>query len=213
MLAFLLAPENIAFSAAFVLMALIGLMEVFGLGAGLIGDVDVGVDAEIDADADISAAGSVLQWLNLGRLPLLAFLVVLLTSFALTGLIAQRLLLGATGMLLPLVIAAPAAFVASLPVTRVLSAGLARIMPRDETTAVSLDSLVGRLATIVLGTAGHQSPAEARVRDRHGQTHYIMVEPDRPEVTFKQTETVLLVRRSGSTFYAIRPDSDALSSG
>ncbi|MEM7571107.1 MAG: YqiJ family protein [Pseudomonadota bacterium] len=211
MLTLFFAPENVAFTAALALMVVIGLVEALGLGAGLAADVDVG--AEVDIDADTSAAGSVLQWLNVGRLPFLAFLVVALTSFGLIGLIGQRALLGISGYMLPALIAVPAAFVAALPVTRVLSAGLARILPRDETTAVGLDTLIGRMATIVLGSATQGNAAQAKVRDQHGQTHYLMVEPDRPEVTFSENETVLLVRRSGSTFFAIRSDSDALSVG
>ncbi|MEM6834408.1 MAG: YqiJ family protein [Sphingomonadales bacterium] len=211
MLELFFAQENVAFTAALALMIVIGLVEALGLGAGLSADIDL--DADVDVDADVSAAGSVLQWLNVGRLPFLAFLVVALTSFGMIGLIGQRILFGATGMMLPAMVAVPAAFFAGLPVTRILSAGLARILPKDETTAVGLDTLIGRMATIVLGSASNGNPAQAKVRDQHGQTHYVMVEPDRTAVTFDQSETVLLVRRSGSTFFAIRAESDALSAG
>ena len=45
--------------------------------------------------------------------------------------------------------------------------------------------LVGRMATIVLGTARQGSPAQAKVRDQHGQTHYVMLEPDEDGASFQ----------------------------
>ena len=55
------------------------------------------------------------------------------------------------------------------------------MIPKDETTAVSDASLVGRVGTIVIGTASAGRPAETRVHDEHGTTHYIMVEPEGPD--------------------------------
>jgi len=87
---------------------------------------------------------------------------------------------------------------------------VARIMPRDETSAVSRDSLVGRVAVIVTGEAAHNSAAQARVRDEHGQVHYVMVEPDNAADTFKQGSSVLLVRHAGAKYFAIHNTSASL---
>ena len=79
----------------------------------------------------------------------------------------------------------PAAFFATLPIVRILGAGLARLIPQDQTYAVSFDSLVGRIATIVTGTARQGYPAQAKVPNEHGQTLYVMVEPDTEGMTFQ----------------------------
>ena len=90
--------------------------------------------------------------------------------------------------------------------------GLARIMPGDETTAVSLDSLVGRRGTITIGTARRGSPAQARVKDIHGQPHYVMVEPYDDAHALVEGDTVRLDRREGNIFIALaRADGTASS--
>jgi hypothetical protein len=102
-------------------------------------------------------------------------------------------------------IAGPVAALAALPVTGVGARGLARIMPQDETTAVSLDTLVGKRGTITVGTARAGSPAQARVRDIHGQPHYVMVEPHDENHPIAEGEEVLLIRRDGNIFIGLGP--------
>ena len=192
MLGFLFSGDNVPFTAALVLMLLIGAAELAGLGAGLAGDGDAPGDA------------SLLQWLNLGRLPLLMLLVVYLLCFGLGGLILQRLAAAVFGQPAPWFLAAPLAVAAALPATRAAGRLFARFLPTEETTAVGRDTLVGRIAVIVTGEATSGSPAQARTRDGHGQPHYVMVEPDEPDETFAQGENVVLVRRAGATFFAVR---------
>ena len=186
MLDFIAAPENLPFSVALLVMLLIGLVEAVGLGAGAV---------HLDVDADMDGGGDLLGWLGVGRIPLLMVLVVFLAIFGLAGLTIQQV----AGPL-SLWIAAPAAAVAALPLTGICARGLGRIMPRDETTAVSLDSLVGKRGTITIGTARAGSPAQARVKDVHGQTHYVMVEPHEADHPIGEGQTVLLIRRDGNLF-------------
>ena len=77
------------------------------------------------------------------------------------------------------------------------------VMPKDETTAVTLDTLVGRVATVTLGTATAERPAEARVNDEHGTTHYVRVIPEAGRQALPQGTQVLLVRQEGNCFVAI----------
>lgn len=200
---FLTSANNVAFVAALVLMLLIGLVEVLGFGGGL------AAGESLDTDGQIGGV-SALSWLNVGRLPLLMLIVVFLFSFGVTGLIGQRILFGATGGTAPVYLAGPAAFLVALPVTRAFSRFIARIMPRDETTAVSRDSLIGRVAVIVTGEARQRHAAQARVRDEHGQAHYVMVEPDNAGDIFPQGASLLLVRRAGATYFAIHNNSASL---
>lgn len=191
MLEFLTAPDNLPFAVALALMLMIGAVEAIGLGVGAI-------DTDVHGDA-----GDLLAWLGLGRLPLLMVLVVLLALFGLIGLAGQQIADAVLGTTLAPWIAAPAALVAALPLTGMVARGLARIMPQDETTAISLDDLVGRRATITVGTARSGSPARASVRDRHGQVHYVMVEPTDERQAVGEGGIVLLVRREGDHFIGL----------
>lgn len=197
MLDFLLAPQNLPFAVALAVMLLIGAAEAIGLGAGA-----VDLDADVDAGGD---GGDLLGWLGVGRVPLLIVLVVLLALFGLIGLAGQKLAAALTGGPLPLWLGAALAFVAALPLTGVCARALARILPQDETTAVSRDKLLGKRAEVLVGEARRGSPARARVRDVHGQVHYVMIEPTHDDVALSEGATVLLVRREGDTFFGL-PD-------
>ncbi|HYW15479.1 MAG TPA: YqiJ family protein [Allosphingosinicella sp.] len=190
MLEIIAAPANLPFAVALLVMLMIGAVEALGLGASAV---------HLDAHADIHADGDLLGWLGIGRVPLLMLLVVFLALFGLSGLAIQEF----AGPL-DLWIAVPAAVAAALPLTGLGARGLARIMPGDETTAVSLDSLVGRRGTITVGTARRGSPAQARVCDIHGQPHYVMVEPYDDDHAIGEGETVRLDRRDGNIFVAVR---------
>jgi membrane protein implicated in regulation of membrane protease activity len=188
MLEIFAAPANLPFSVALLVMLMIGAVEALGLGASA---------AHLDVGADVDG-GDLLGWLGVGQVPLLILLVVFLAIFGLAGLAIQQF----AGPL-PLWIATPAAAAAALPLTGLGSRGLARIMPRDETTAVSLDSLVGRKGTITVGTARRGSPAQARVSDVHGQVHYVMVEPYDDSHAIAEGETVRLDSREGHIFIGL----------
>jgi hypothetical protein len=203
---FLFSGDNVPFMASLVLMLLIGAVEALGLGGGLA----AGDGLDLDGDVNVETP-SLLSWINVGRLPLLMLIVVFLFAFGMTGLIGQRLVAALVGAPAAWWLASPLAFAVALPATRVFGRLVARVMPRDETTAVSRDSLVGRVAAIVTGEARAASAAQARVRDAHGQVHYIMVEPDNAEDVFVQGASVVLVRHAGATFYAIHNSSASLA--
>lgn len=194
MAAFLFATENIVFVSAIVLMLLIGAVQAIGIA----GDFDL----DIHGDADLLGWLG-LGWLGLGRLPLLMLLAIFLALFGMIGLIGQHLLLDFAGAMLSPLIAAPAAFLASLPLTGFAARSLAPLLPRDQSSAVPLDALTGSFARIVTGVARSGSPARARVEDVYGQAHYVMVEPDNAGQTLEEGETILLVRREDHVFRAI----------
>lgn len=200
MLAFLMAPENLPFAVALVLMLMIGAVEAVGLGLGA-----VDLDADVDAHGDF---GDLLAWLGFGRIPLLMTIVVLLALFGLIGITIQQLAADLTGAPLSAWIAAPAALVAALPLTGLSARRLARILPQDETTAIPLDDLVGRRATITVGIARTGSPARACVRDHHGLAHYVMVEPTDDRQSVGEGGSLLLVRREGNVFIGLAEDQD-----
>ncbi len=198
MLDFFLAPENLPFSVALLVMLLIGLVEAIGLGAGA-----AHLDVHADGDTDL------LGWLGLGEVPLLILIVVFLALFGMIGITIQQVAAALAGVPMAPWNAAALAFVASLPLLGVSARALARILPRDETTAVGLDNLLGKRATVTVGVARRGSPAQARVRDVHGQVHHVMMEPNGDQDAVAQGETVLLVRREGNLFIGLI-DGDAL---
>ena len=201
-LQFLLAPENLPFAVALLLMLMIGAAEAIGLGFGA-----AGTDGHFDGDG-----GDLLGWLGVGRIPLLMVIVVLLALFGLIGITLQQGAAALLGAPLSPWIAGPAAFVAALPLTGITARALARILPGDETTAVGLESLIGRRATIVVGAASRGCPARASVRDVYGQVHYVMVEPTDDRQSVPEGGTVLLVRREGDIFIGLAEGGDALFS-
>ena len=202
-----LAPESWPFLVATIVLLALTLLEGLSLLAGF--SASHWFDSLLP-EAPGGGFDSVLGWLHVGKVPVLVLLVLFLAGFAIAGFALNMVAQALTGGGLPALVTAPAAFVAALPVVRGGGAALARVIPKDETFAVSLDSLVGRVAAVVSGTARPGFPAQAKVTTEHGQTLYVMVEPDSAEQTFTSRDSVLLVRRvSGTRFHAIpnpRPD-------
>jgi hypothetical protein len=143
-----------------------------------------------------------LGWLHVGRVPALALLVIFLAAFAMTGFALNMVVHRLLDLWVPVWMSIPIAAVAGLPVVRIVGAGVARLVPSDESYAVTLDSLVGRVATVLGGTASNGYPAEAKVLNQHGQTLYITVEPDTAEAIFEAGASVLLVRQIAGTRFA-----------
>ncbi|WP_240220632.1 YqiJ family protein [Rheinheimera hassiensis] len=220
MLSLMLASENLAFSIALVLMIMIAVLEGVAalLGAGmssalesLLPESELSPHTEVgQVDAD-TALSRFLGWLRIGEVPLLMLLVIFLFSFGLLGILLQGLFQALTGWLAPGWLAVPLVFVASLPLVRLGGGVLQAVMPRDETTAVTEDSLLGRIAVITLGTARQNYPAEARVKDQHGYTHYLQLEPDAEGDEFLQGTEVLLLSRQGAVYKGIKNINPHLS--
>lgn len=195
----LLADYNLPFAVALVLMALLGLVQVIGL-AGHWGHLHADIDAHGDVDG---FADGLLSFLGIGRVPFMVWLVLFLLVFALLGVGIQALAGDLLGAPLDRWVAAAIAGGAGLPVTGLFVRPIAAILPSDESTAVGLDSLVGRRAKIVTGRATIGNPARAEVRDHHGQPHYVMVEPHEGGSEMLEGDEVLLVRREGEAFYGV----------
>jgi hypothetical protein len=196
-----LAPELWPYALATGLLVAVAVTEALALLIGM--STLHWHDGAVTEQPD-GFAGEVLGWLHIGRVPILVILVIFLTTFAVVGFAAQFVAKFAIGYFMPLPVASGVALVAGVCGVRFFGAALGKIIPKDETTAVPDASLVGRIGTIVIGTARVGRPAEARLRDEHGGTHYVMVEPEEPDQTFASGESVLLVRHlSGRRFHAI----------
>lgn len=230
MIDFLFAPENVPFMIALGVMLVLGLIEgvtaVLGLGVSSFidsmlpdpdFDFDIDVDADVDAGdfdlGDLESHGPLMRllgWFRIGRVPVLILLVLYLFSFGFLGLLLQSFMVGSVGFMLSPWMAVWPPFIAALFIVHFVGGLLARVLPKDETEAVSERKFIGRVACITLGRATVGSPAQARLRDSFGQSHYVMVQPDTEGVTFEQGENVLLVSREGAVFRAIANPSEAL---
>lgn len=204
-------PSNLIFSVSLSLMLLLGVLECLLLivGSSSQGFLDQFVPdqlieaphSEFDVQVDHDAFVQLLDWLYLGRIPMLVWLIIFLTIYALTGFILQSIFYSFSTHYFPLWIAAPACLILCMPLVRIFSAGMAKILPKDETTAIHSDELIGRTAIIILGEARLNYPAQARVKDQFGQSHYILVEPE-TDIIFSQGQEVLLSERTSMGFRA-----------
>jgi len=204
-------PSNIVFSIALMLCLFIGLLELILLLLGgsssfleqFLPDSLTNVDhADVSLEQSDHFLTQLLEWLYLGKVPLLIWLVIFLTVYALTGLILQDVFYQLTGQYLSAWIIAPACLFLCMPLVRYSAALIAKIIPKDETTAIQTDDLIGRTAHIILGDAKPNSPAQAKVKDQFGQTHYVLVEPEL-DIVFHQGQQVILTQRTKIGFQAV----------
>jgi len=209
---FMLMPENFPFSVALMILIMIAILEGAGslFGASLSNvisaffpslDVDVAIEGpDIDSPHALSR---LLSWLRIGKVPILILFIIFLAAFGITGLMLQKICFSLTGFLLPAIMMSVPAFATALPLTRFWGGIFQKILPKDETAAVSRGSFVGRTAILTLGNAHYNNPAQGKVKDSFGMHHYIMIEPDDKSETFIQGQNVLLIRDDGIKFYAI----------
>jgi hypothetical protein len=195
------APETLPFGVSLALIVGITVLEGLGMmlsmsPSHLLDDVlpDVHGDTGLDR---------VLGWLHLGRVPSLVLLVLFLTGYTLFGYSLQIVTNGLSGHYLPAWVAGLLAVPSGMVTVRVLGALIVHIIPRDETSAVSELSLVGRAGVVSAGAARRGLAAQARVRDTHGRTHYLMVEPDLDDEVFEEGAQVLIVRKAGAFYRCI----------
>lgn len=207
-----LDSNNLAFSIALAIMIIIAILEGLGtiLGFGFSSMLEnlipeINLDTSIDADIGTSGALSkFFGWLRIGKVPALMLLIVFLFCFGVIGLFIQLIIKQNFGFFIPFLIIIPIVFVLSIPFVRLFGGGVEKIMPKDETTAVSDKSLIGRVATITMGKAKVNYSTEAKVKDQHGFTHYIRVEPESDEFEFERGDEVLLVSMTSNIYRAIK---------
>ena len=211
----LTAPANLPFAIALGFVAALALLQVVALLLGGpigIGDgdfdanLDLDLDGDIDGDLDLDSDGGLagaLDWLGVGKLPLSILLTLWAAGFGLSGLAIQEFALSATGARLPMLLPSLLALGLSFPILKISGAILRPIIPRDETEAVTTQSLLGSEGEIVVGTARRGRPAQARVRDKWGNAHYVQVEPDSDVDEFAAGAKVLLLKRTDNVFRVI----------
>ena len=208
-------PAFAPFTIALLLMVLMAVLEAGSLafGASVSGLLDDAFDGPDVPDAHPGLLDSFFGWLGFGRVPAMVLLAALLLCFGVIGITLQHLWHSMFGAYLLSFLLAPVAAVASLFPTRWIARLIQRFLPKEESDAVSTESFVGKIAIILRGEAEPGRPAEAKLKDQHGASHYLLVEPDEADARFLAGAEVLIVAKTGAVFKAIMNPSAALTSG
>lgn len=196
----LTAPETWPFGAS--LAVLVGLSIIEGAGLLLAHSPSQMLDSLLPDMPD--GADGTLGWLHVGKVPLLVLLILFLSGFALAGYVLQASVQSFSGVLMPAWLASIPAFLMGISTVKGIGGVLAKIIPQDESSAVSEQTLIGRTGVVIQGIARDGMAAQAKVRDSYGRSHYVMVEPDLMEETFDEGSDILLVKKVGARFKCIR---------
>jgi hypothetical protein len=197
----LTADQNLPFGIGFALIVGIAVIE----GVGMLVSISPSnfLDNLVPDVAGDSGLDRVLGWLHLGKVPALVILLLFLTGYTVFGYSLQMVSHGLFGHYLPVWIAGLLAVPSGLATVRGLGALVAHIIPRDETSSVSEQTLLGRVGVIVTGAAKRGLAAQARVKDSLGRSHYLMVEPDLDDEVLDEGTHVLIVRKVGAFYRCI----------
>lgn len=205
MLDMLLSPNGFPFAIALGLFAGLLALELIALvvGGSLFAfDMDADVDIDVDTEIDLDGDASFLTWLGLGEVPFIMWFASLLAGFGLSGVLIQTGAVALFGAPLPAWGAALAAGIPGLLFAREVGTLILRFLPRTETSAVPRSQLGRRTGTVTQGTAREDSPAQARVRDRHGNLQYIRVIPAQGEDPIPQGSEIQVLTEKNGVFRA-----------
>ena len=160
----------------------------------------INIDSDFDVSSEPSGFVKLLGWLNINKLPLLVWLVIMFSSFAVTGYIVTFNVHSIFGLALPFWLSSPFALIGMGIITHHLGNFVAKVAPKEQSSAVHTDSFEGLTAKITLGVASKSNPAEALLQDEFNQKHYVMVEPENADEKFAQGAEVVLIKKAASSW-------------
>ena len=204
----LLAPDVRPFAVAAAIMLALGGIELLATLVGF-SLSHIGKDIGVETDSD-SGLGGLFLWINAGRLPLLILIILALGVFSIAGFFLQGLAHG-VGISDPASIAALAAAAGSIPVIRVTSRGIARVIPRDETYAVEDADFIGHVAEVSIGPLDQGLPGRVRLKDVFGNWHSLVARASPESTPLPVGASVLLVDRDAKSFIAISAPADLIA--
>jgi hypothetical protein len=204
----LLAPEVRPFAVAAAIMVVLGGIELLTTLIGFSISEMLGHDVAVEADSH-NGLGGLLLWINAGRLPLLILIILAFGVFSIEGFLLQGIA-HAAGFAIPVSIATLAAIAGSIPVIRTTSRGIARIIPRDETYAVSDADFVGKVAMVSVGPLDQGLPGRVRLKDVFGNWHTVSARASHDSPALAVGASVLLVDRDAKSFIVISAPADLI---
>ncbi len=189
------------YNAVFVIPVTFWIIYMFVMMAGGIG-VDYGVDHDLDHDLDHDhdfGGGhhglffDLLSFLGVGRCPLSIGMMVFGMVWGFVG-------LGFNGFFSNLKLLPPGlhfwasfaiATIISMFVTRFIALNIAKIMPKEGSTAISVENLVGRSgqASVEIDSVS----GRAKVRDEHGALHNINCKTDEGDEPVSENSEIMVL--------------------
>jgi hypothetical protein len=197
----LLLPEVRPFAIAAAMIVVVGAVELVSMLVGFSISEVVGKTLDFDGHAD-SGWINAISWLHIRGVPLLVYLMIALAFFSMAGFVIQDAA-RAIAAPLPAWISVPAAIVVALPLVRWSSAKVATLVPRDESYAVDLASLVGRVGHVAIGPLDQGPPGRVRVEDKYGNLHVVTASAALDSPPIPQGTAVLLVDLVNLHFTAV----------
>ena len=203
-------PFAIAGTMVVGLSILEGALLFVGMSLSGLGDhgADVGHDVDHAHGLHFGDHADGFHFLNVGKLPLLAIILILCTLFSIAGFSIQ---FAAESMkvLLTNFIAVPLASAIALGVAHPLTSLWVRFFPAIDNYAIGRDELIGLVGYVLDGTGNRHNPVQVKVKDRFGNSHYIMVVPVSDKDTFVEGELIRISsREDANLFGATRPPED-----
>lgn len=206
---FVFAGQNYFFVICLgIALGLIVLEVISALMGGVIDSLADSLVPESLTDVDIDPATGgeftgFFQWMLLGRVPIIIWLMVFLMGWGLTGLIMQAVLFSFTGWLLFAWLAIPVALVQNLFVVRGVVLLLSKILPKDETYVTSERDFIGQKAVIFLKPIAPDLPSLAKFKDLHGTEQQVAVEFKSDQNILEGQEVVLHEQLPNGNFQVI----------
>lgn len=198
LLDFAVAGPNLPFLIALAVVLAIAILEVISMliGFGHITGSDIDFTADLNGNGipDYLEVdhGGMFGWLNPGHVPSVILLILFAGLFAVFGFSGQWIYKGIVGDFAPAMVVAPIAVMLTLPILRQATYTIGRIVPQDETNAVTLDSLIGNIGVVNAGPVSKDNWGMARFTDKHGVDHNLLVGGEGEEIIANGDAVVLL---------------------
>jgi hypothetical protein len=201
-----MSPEVRPFAIAAAMIVIVGSIEIISMlvGASLSEMLGTNIDFGHPSDNGVINA---ISWINVGGVPLLIFLLLVLGAFSITGFLIQDIARLVAGPL-PATLASVGAVVVSVPLVRATSRAIAQVIPKDESYVVGLGDLVGRGGEVVIGPLDQGPPGRVSVADIHGNRHFVWAVAAPSSPPLPQGTLVLLVDRVDTRFVAVKADDE-----
>ena len=224
LLEFFIGPATRPFAIAGLILIGMLVIEVLSLvmGSSLSAKIDAmfdldGPDASDVAHGGLAASGldapgaepgifgTIWDWLNAGRVPVMVLMMAFLGLFAGIGFILQAVVHLST-VFLPGFAAAGIAAVVAIPATRSVSRIVGYLVPRDESYAVTREDLIGLTGQVTLGPVTATEFGRVTLKDSHGNKHFPWVRATSADASFPIGAVVLLTEHSGNEYLVIAAD-------
>jgi Protein of unknown function (DUF1449) len=202
----LLAPDVRPFAVAAAIIVVLAGIELLATMVGFSISHVLGHEIDLELESHNAVAG-LLFWINAGRVPLLILILLALGVFSIEGFFLQAIAHHAATPL-PAWIASLAAIAGTIPVVRLTSRGISRIIPRDETYAVNEADFVGQVAVVSIGPLDQGLPGRVRLKDVFGNWHTVPARASHDSLSLPVGASVLLVDRDAKGFIAISAPED-----